>query len=250
MQIGVISKIHKVLGSVIQKLSNIKFDNPNTVLICDVLIASISLLLSIQLRIGLDFFSNSYLLLFNNILVFGLVSASISNWIKINNFSLDNINKVILVVLISNITFIPFMYWMCWNSDLPLAILIINIFIMSFLLISIRFIYNNFFKPKVYTLLIGNNESIVLFLNLYKDTIINNLKNIGIINTNPETNIDKRIAIPIMGNISELSDIIKVINVNQIIITNNELHTDYKEILFILSQQNKFMLLQICNMYD
>ena len=116
---------------------------------------------------------------------------------------------------------------------------------MSFLLIGFRYTYYNFFKTKSYALLIGNNESIITFLNLYEETIINNLKHIGIINTNPNINISSEINIPVIGNINDLQSIIKLININQIIIIDDNLSIGNKDSLFTLSKQYKFLLVQL-----
>lgn len=246
MQLEVIKNIiSRVLDSIISKISVNSFNNSTVILIFDSLIASTSLFISIQLRVGIDFFSSSYFLLFNNVFVFGLVSSSIFIWLKINNQSLDYINKLLLAILLSNTTFIPLMYFMNCNIDLPFAVLVINVFVMSVLLIGSRFIYYNLFRVKLYTLLIGNNDSITSLLNSYGNTIFNNLKDIGIINTDPNTMIDSRISIPVIGSIVDLQDIIKSITVNKIIITDDALLDDNRNILYILSQQYKFLLLQV-----
>lgn len=235
--------ILKLFGSIIIKILDSKLDNPIIILIFDGLVASISLLISIQLRIGLSSL-NSSILLFNNIFVFGLVSVSIFIWLKSNNQLLNHVNKLLISVVLSNTIFIPLMYLMCRNNDLPFTTVIINMFVMSCLLIGSRFIYYNF-KFKSYTLLIGNNKSIIMFLRSYKNTIIDTLKYIGIINTNPNININNGIEIPVVGNISELPNIIRLIDVSQIIIIDNELSNDDREVLFVLSQQYKFLLVQV-----
>lgn len=145
------------------------------------------------------------------------------------------------------------MYFMNWNSNLPFSIIIINLFVMSFLLLGIRYVYYTVFKPKSYTLLIGNRNSISAFINSYKDVINNPLNNIGslcdpisfgIINTNADTQIITKNNIPVIGNINDLSYIISSININQVIITTNDISNDNKELLRVLSDKYKFLILQ------
>ena len=57
--------------------------------------------------------------------------------------------------------------------------------------------------------------------------------------------IDSRIAIPVIGSIVDLQNIIKSITVNQVIITNEKLSDDDNTTLYNLSQQYKFLLLQV-----
>lgn len=250
MQLEAIKNIiFRTFNNVIIKIlhiNNISFTNPVIVLVCDSLIASISLIISIQLRVGIDYFYSSYILLFNNIFVFGLVNSSVFVWLKVNNQSLGYINKLLLAVLLSNTVFIPLMYLMNFNSNLPFSLLIINVFVMSFLLVGFRYIYYIFFGTKSYTLLVCDNESIIIFLNLYEEIIVNNLKYIGIINANPNINITSEIDIPVIGNINDLQNIIKLINVNQVIIIDDIVSDENKNSLFALSRQYKFLLLQLC----
>ena len=249
MQLEAIKNIvFRTFNNVILKIlhvNNISFTNPIIILVCDSLIASISFIISIQLRIGIDYFYSSYFLLFNNVFVFGLVSASVFTWLKVNNQSLSYINKLLLAILLSNTIFIPLMYLMNCNSNLPFALIVINMFVMSVLLVGFRYIYYSFFKTKSYTLLIGDNESIINFLNSYEEIIINNLKYIGIINANPNINITSEINIPVICDINNLQNIIKLINVNQIIIIGDVISSDNKNSLSILSNQYKFLLVQL-----
>lgn len=251
MQLGVvISKILERIKYVFSKLSNsicrinisriLVSENKNVILICDSLIASISLLISIQLRIGIDFF-DSYILLLNNIIVFGLVSASTFIWFKINNKLL--INKLLLSIIASNIIFIPLMYFMDCNIELPFSLLIINIFVMSFILIGLKYIDYNLHN-KLYTLLIGDSESILLFLKLHEDRILDYFPDIRIINTNPYIDITTNSNIPVLGNINDISNILELNKVNQVIITNNDLPDYDKNMLFNLSKQYKFIIVQ------
>ena len=142
------NRISRVLDNIISKISVNSFNNSTVILIFDSLIASTSLFISIQLRVGIDFFSSSYFLLFNNVFVFGLVSSSIFIWLKIselvspetNEFvspetNLNYINKLLLAILLSNTVFIPLMYFMNCNVDLPFAVLIINIQIGNLILL-------------------------------------------------------------------------------------------------------------------
>ncbi len=248
MQLEVIKNaVIKIFYYTIYKMSRISITNPIVILITNSLIASIALFLSIQLRIGISFFSFSYLLLINNLFVFGLVSASIFIVLQINNQSLHNkdINKLLLSVLIANILYIPLMYLMFKNIEIPLVSTIItNIFVMSCILMGVRYVYNIAFKPKSYILLLGNSDSISLFLNSYNNTINNNLDNIGIINTNPKMQIDPAVNVPVIGNIADLNYIISTINISQVIITDNDLSTDDEELLFVLSKHYKFLVLQ------
>ena len=251
----VISKILERIKIIPSKLSysisrvsirkHINFDNKNVILICDSVIASISLFVSIQLRIGIDFF-DSYVVLLSNIVVFGLVSASTFIWFGTNNKSLNNINKLLLAIIVSNVTFIPLMYFMNCNIDIPFSILIINLFVMSCILIGLKYIYYNL-HCKVYTLLIGNNESILLFLNSHEGQIHNYLQNIRIINSNPYVELSiQNNNIPVIGNINEISNILQLNNINQVIITDNNLSRYEKSILLNLSKQHHFILLQNC----
>ncbi|MBR1943975.1 MAG: hypothetical protein IJ848_00695 [Alphaproteobacteria bacterium] len=252
--VAVFSRILERIRFVLSKISEIQhskyinFDKQQVIIICDSFIAVISLFISIQLRIGVDSFDSSFLL-FNNLIVFGLVSASIFSWLKINNNILNNINKLLLAITASNITFIPLMYFMNVNIDFPLSILIINMFVMSFILIGLKYAYYNLYC-RVCTILIGNYESITMFLSSNKEI----LTNIKVINSNPYLKINLPNNIQVLGNINDLQEIMRFINVNQltftninqVIITNDNISISDKEVLFNLSKQYKFILLQVC----
>ena len=249
MQLELIKdRIFKVLDSLLYRISSISFEDTNVILVCNSVMSSISMFISIQLRIGMDFFSSSYLLLFNNVFVFGLVSASVFVWFKVNIQSLhyNDINKLLLSVLVSNFTFVPLLYLMNWTSDVPFAVILINIFVMSVLLLGLRYVYFILFSAREYTLLIGNRNSISVFLNSQNNVIYEFLNNIGVINTNPDIPIYIKNKIQVIGNIMDLSYIISRTNIKQVIIIDSNLQDDYKDLLFKLSKQHKFLLVQTC----
>ncbi|MBQ9441204.1 MAG: hypothetical protein IJU54_02255 [Alphaproteobacteria bacterium] len=242
------NRIVKVLDICLYKISSINFNNPNVILVCDSLIASTSLLISVQLRVGIACFDSSYLALFNTFVVFGLVSAGTFIWLKASNqsFKYNDINRLLLSILISNTIFVPLLYFMHWNSGLPFSIIVINIFVMIVLLLGLRYVYFILFKMNDYTLLIGNRSSISIFFNSYNDVMNCPVNNMGIINTNPDIPIYSKTNIPVIGNIMDINYIISRTNVNQVIITDSAIIGKYKEKLIDLSKKYKFLLVEIC----
>ena len=142
-----LSKIGKALDSffsvvctLIQNLKKnvIKDDALHTtttqsVLIFDSFIAFLSFFISIHIKVGMEFIDYSPIYILKNMLVFGLVSASVFLWTHTYQSywkytSVADIIPVIFSVFLINILFFPMMILMNQDDALPYSVIIVNFF--------------------------------------------------------------------------------------------------------------------------
>ncbi|GHT88991.1 hypothetical protein FACS1894113_2730 [Alphaproteobacteria bacterium] len=290
-----LSKIGKILDAVVAKSRKaISFisderhnkyvhtsgvNSPYTVLIFDSFVAFLSIFISIHLRIGMDFLEYSPIYITKNMFVFALVSSSVFLWLQTyqafwKHTSVEDMMPIFFSVILSNIIFFPLMLLMNQEDFLPHSVLIINVFVLSFMLFIPRFlakmIYNQRIKkmkkfdnhvknqlassPPV--LLIGNNESVDLFLRevIINDEVAFNFEPVGILTLN-HTDIGRSIkGVPIVGEVKELRMVLKElesvgVSPKQLVITEKALPENAKKFLQHYVQENGLLLMHVIHQY-
>ena len=246
-----------------------------TILILDSLIAFLSIFVAIELRIGEDFSDYSILYIVKNMLVFGLVSASVFLWGRTNlpfwkYTSNKDIVQIFLSSVIANIAFSPLMTLMNQEDFLPYSILIINIFILSFMLLAPRILSYFFYMQKVSkekrfdlitnslessageqpVLLIGTPQSAEIFLQelLFNEDIQFDFHPIGIFSIS-EVEIGRTVGgVEILGEVRSLSRVLKTLHQKnifprQIIITEKSMPEHIKNFILKYSANNGLILM-------
>jgi O-antigen biosynthesis protein WbqV len=251
--------------------------SPYFVLFFDSFIAFLSIFLSIHLRIGMDFLDYSPLYILENMLVFGLVSASVFLWFQTyQSFwkytSIEDVVPVFMSVVISNIIFFPLMMLMNQEDFLPHSVLIINTFVLTIILLIPRFtakiLYNNKMTKikKLETLtqasdktsevpsalLIGTSSSVDMFLNemVVDDEIPFYFDPLGILSIDKEEVGRAVRGIPIIGYVKQLNGIIRNlsnegITLKQIFITEKSIPDNMKKFLISCAHDHGTMLMHV-----
>lgn len=287
-----LSKIGKFLDGVVTKIGNLfqakskykskpgsnNMNCPIAILIFDSFIAFLSLFISIHLRIGMDFLDYSPAYIIKNMFVFALVSSSVFLWFQTHQAfwkytSIEDMVPIFLSVVLSNIIFFPLMMLMNQEDFLPYSVLVINIFVLTILLFIPRFLTKMFYNrklgrlrdhsnfsqsnvemPKV--LLIGNNESVDLFLGevIINEDINLNFEPVAILTLNSE-NVGRSIkSIPIIGEIRDLPNIMKElqasgVNIRQLVITEKNIQDNVKKFLAKYAQEHGLLLMHVIHQY-
>ncbi|MDR3031461.1 MAG: hypothetical protein LBU35_03705 [Holosporales bacterium] len=250
------------------------------ILTFDSFVAFLSVFISIHLRIGMDFLDYSPSYIVKNMFVFALVSASVFLWLQTHQTfwkytSIEDMTPIFLSVILSNVIFFPLMILMNQEDFLPYSVLIINVFVLTFLLLIPRFlarmIYNqriNKMKrfdnitrrekqldiPKV--LLIGNTESIDVFLRevVINDEVSFNCKPVGILTLTP-ADIGRIIkGVPIVGDIRNLIGVLKELNASgespsQLVMTEKTMPDNVKKFLVKYVQDHGLLLMHVIHQY-
>ncbi len=282
-----LSKIGKALDSffsvvctLIQNLKKnvIKDDALHTtttqsVLIFDSFIAFLSFFISIHIKVGMEFIDYSPIYILKNMLVFGLVSASVFLWTHTYQSywkytSVADIIPVIFSVFLINILFFPMMILMNQDDALPYSVIIVNFFVLTIMLMIPRFmtkiLYDNKIN-KIYkiksiqnyinpdkALLVGTPASVDIFL---RDVLSNeetqfNFDPVAILSLN-QIDVGHSIkGIPVLGDIKHVKSVFRTllrdkIMPKQIIITEHTLPEELKKILISHSQANNILLVHV-----
>ena len=255
---------------------------PYAILIFDGFIAFLSIFISTHLRVGMDFLDYSPIYIIKNMLVFGLVSSSVFLWLQTymsfwRYTSVDDLVPLFLSVLLSNIIFFPLMMLMNQEDFLPYSVLIINVFVLSFMLLAPRFVsrvlYNHRMNqikkfssqsesnkdymcmPSV--LLVGNTQSVEIFLReiVTNDDVEFNFNPVGILSTDP-SDVGMAIrGIPILGEITQLGKVMKTLSMQgisprQIILTEKNIPEHVKKFLINYTSNNNLLLIHVMHQYS
>lgn len=255
---------------------------PYSILIFDSLISFFSVFISIHLRIGMDFLDYSPRYMIENMLVFGLVSASVSLWLQTyQSFwkytSIEDAVPIFLSVIISNTLFFPLMLLMNKEDFLPYSVLAINVFVLFLMLIvprvTVRLLYNNrmskiknieMAKTKeekladaTQVLLVGSPAAVDMFLRdvVSNDDVQFSLDPVAILSTS-SSDVGRSIkGVPIIGSVKQLESAIRElfkegITPKQIIITERNIRDDMKNFLVSYVQQHGLLLMHVFYQYS
>lgn len=244
--------------------------SPYYILVFDGFIAFLSLFVSIHLRIGMDFLDYSPLYMLKNMFVFSLVASSVFSWIQTYQTiwrytSIEDVVPVFISVILANALFFPLMMLMNQEDFLPYSVLVINVFVLSFMLITPRFLTKMFYNQKAKkqryfdsisqrqeasdVVLVGNIDSIESF---FREVISNDEVNfsfnpVGIVLIN-QTELGRTIkGIPILGELRDIKGIIKTLNKSgrfprQIIISEKMISDSAKRFLVQFSQESGILV--------
>jgi FlaA1/EpsC-like NDP-sugar epimerase len=254
------------------------------ILLFDSFVSFLSIFISIHLRIGMDFLDYSQVYIIKNMLVFGLVCSSVFLWLQTHQSfwkytSTNDIISLFLSVVLSNIIFWPLMILMNQEDFLPYSVLVINVFVLSFLIIIPRFVsctlYNNRINvmkhnqdmnktatTKVYTppdvLLVGNSYSVEVFL---RETVMNEDVNfqfepVGVVSTSA-SEIGRTIrGVPIIGEVRYIGGLLKKIKneksvtPSQLIITDKNFPENMKRYLLKHAKEHNLVLMHVFHQYS
>lgn len=252
-----------------------------SILIFDSFVAFLSLFISIHLRIGMDFLDYSPAYIIKNMFVFGLVSSSIFLWLQTHQSfwrytSVEDMVPIFLSVILSNLIFFPLMMLMNQEDFLPYSVLIINVFVLSVMLLTPRFLSRTLYNQRMNklkkfdnltekeeaqvdmppVLLIGNNASVELFL---REVVINeditfNFDPVGILSiSEPDTGRTIK-GVPILGEVRELARILKSLRdegvyPRQIVITEKAIQDNVKSFLVKYVQDHGLLLMHVIHQY-
>ncbi len=257
--------------------------SPYYILVFDSFVAFLSIFISIHLRIGMDFLDYSPLYIVKNMLVFGLVSSSVFLWFQTyQSFwkytSVEDVVPVFLSVIVSNVIFFPLMMLMNQEDFLPYSVLIINVFVLAFMLLIPRFtariLYNsrisrtkkmehsikiqrNFSDTdQTQVLLVGNPSSVDLFLREFieNDEVQFDFKPVGILSIDQE-DIGRAIrGIPIIGTVKQISLGIRNLSregvfPKQILVTDKHIPEPLKKFLISFGQNHGLLLMHVLHQY-
>lgn len=257
---------------------------PNThysILFFDSFIAFLSLFVSIHLRIGMDFLDYSPIYVIKNMLVFGLVGSSVFLWFQTHQSfwrytSIEDIIPIFLSVVISNIIFFPLMMLMNQEDFLPYSVLIINIFVLNFMLLIPRFtariLYNNKMNqikriealtrgsekqveiPQI--LLVGGPASVDAFLREIFSTedMQINFDPVGVLSIDQE-DVGRSIkGVPIVGTIRQINFVMKEFSKEgvfpkQLFVTEKNIPENLKNFLVPYVQSHGILLMHVMHQY-
>lgn len=249
--------------------------SPYLILIFDSLIAFLSLFISIHLRIGMDFLDYSPVYILKNMLVFGLVAASVFSWLQTYQMfwrytTIEDMAPIFISVILANVIFFPLMMLMNQEDFLPYSVLTINVFVLSLLLMTPRFLcrisYNQKIKKQkkfdsvlrrneTYSetpdvLLVGNIESAEAFFRevIVNDDVTFNFNPVGILLIDQIETGRTIKGSPILGELRDINRILRDLNKNgtfprQIIITEKVLSDNEKRFLVKFSQDHGILLM-------
>jgi FlaA1/EpsC-like NDP-sugar epimerase len=255
--------------------------SPYSVLLFDSFIAFLSIFLSIHLRIGMDFLDYSTLYMLKNMLVFGLVSASVFLWFQTyQSFwrytSAEDVIPVVLSVIVSNIIFFPLMMLMNQEDFLPYSVLAINIFVLSLTLLIPRFTARVLYSHRVakmkkieamtkvekkpsavpQILLIGCSASVDMFLGEISsnEDLQFNFEPVGILSIDQDEVGRAVKGVPIIGHVRQLGSVIRELaqkNVfpGQIFITEKSISDNMKKFLMSCIRNHGLLLMHVMHGY-
>lgn len=251
--------------------------SPYAILIFDSFIAFLSIFISIHLRIGVDFLDYSPIYIIKNMLVFGLVSASVFLWLQTHQSfwrytSVEDMLPLFLSVALSNIIYFPLMLLMNQEDFIPYSVLTINLFVLSFMLIIPRFISRLLYSNKINKmkkiddltkvedrqaeipeiLLIGSPSSVDVFLRdvITNDDIQFNFDPVGILSID-QVDIGRSIkGIPIIGDVRNIGSSIHQLAKSgifprQIVITERSIPDNMKKFLLKYVQDHGILLMHV-----
>jgi O-antigen biosynthesis protein WbqV len=253
--------------------------SPYAILIFDSFVAFLSIFISIHLRVGMDFLDYSPIYIIKNMFVFGLVSSSVFLWIQTHQFfwrytTIEDMVPIFLSVILSNILFFPLMTLMNREDFFPYSVLIINLFVLSIMLVTPRFLsrilYNQKIKkmkrfskeleqqaevPRI--LLVGNSASIEVFLRevVSNNDVSFNFEPVGILTFDREEVGHIINGIPIVGEIRDIHNVMRTLNnrekifPKQIILTEKALPENAKRFLIRYVQENGMLLMHVIHQY-
>lgn len=249
--------------------------SPYLILIFDSFVAFLSLFISIHLRIGMDFLDYSPMYILKNMFVFGLVSASVFSWIQTYQTfwrytSVEDMVPIFISVILANALFFPLMMLMNQEDFLPYSILVINAFVLSFMLMVPRFLSRILYNQKIKkqkkfdaiikrsetsseipdVLLIGNIDSAEAFFRevVSNEDVTFNFNPVGILLID-QMEIGRVIkGIPILGELRDISVIMRNLHKEgkfprQIVITEKILSDNAKRFLIKFSQEHGILLM-------
>jgi O-antigen biosynthesis protein WbqV len=229
----------------------------------------------------MDFLDYSPLYMLKNMLVFGLVSASVFLWFQTyQSFwrytSAEDVVPVVLSVIVSNIIFFPLMMLMNQEDFLPYSVLAINAFVSSLTLLIPRFtarvLYNNRVakmkkieamtkteeKPSAIfqVLLIGCSASVDMFLREISDNedLQFNFEPIGILSIDQDE-IGRAVkGVPIIGHVRQLGSVIRKLAQEsvfprQIFITERSISDSMKRFLVSCVHNHGLLLMHVMHEY-
>ena len=259
------------------KHSSSSVTSPYAILIFDSFLAFLSIFISIHLRIGMDFLDYSPIYILKNMLVFGLVSSSIFLWLQTHQSfwrytTIEDMTPIFLSVILSNLLFFPLMMLMNQEDFLPYSVLIINIFVLSFMLMIPRFLSRMIYNQKLNkikrfdsvtkrteqssdipeVLIIGNSASVEAFFRevISNDDVSFNFDPVGIL-TLDQADIGRIIkGVPILGELRDINRIIKTLNKEgifprQIVISEKNLPENAKKFLVRYVQEHGLLLMHV-----
>ncbi len=251
--------------------------SPYFILIFDSFVAFLSLFVSIHLRIGMDFLDYSPIYILKNMFVFALVSASVFSWIQTYQTfwrytSVEDMIPIFISVILANALFFPLMMLMNQEDFLPYSVLIINAFVLSFMLMVPRFLSRILYNQKKKkqkrfdsilkksetsseipdVLLIGNIGSAEAFFRevVSNEDVTFNFNPIGILLIN-QMEIGRVIkGIPILGELRDIGLIMRKLNKEgkfprQIVITEKILSDNAKRFLLKFAQEHGILLMHV-----
>ena len=249
------------------------------VLAFDGFMAFLSLFISIHLRIGMDFLDYTPLYILKNMLVFGLVSASIFLWLQTNQAfwrytTIEDVLPVFLSAALANLLFFPLMMLMNQEDFLPYSILVINVFVLSFSLLIPRFLCRMTYNQKISkikqfetvkrnvpgapkVLLVGNISSVEAFCREVEENeeIDFNFDPVGIL-TLDQAEMGRAIrGIPILGELRDISAVTKELKTEgiypkQIVLTDKTLPELAKGFIMRYAKSTGTMLLHVLFQYS
>jgi O-antigen biosynthesis protein WbqV len=257
--------------------------SPYAILLFDSVVAFLSIFISIHLRIGMDFLDYSQSYIIKNMFVFGLVSSSVFLWLQIHQSfwrytSIEDMAPIFLSVILSNLLFFPLMILMNQEDFLPYSVLIINIFVLSFMLMIPRFLTRMMYNQKInkikkygdlhhgnnsrkqsdspQVILIGSTAANEIFLRevINNEDITFNFTPVGILAMDPE-DIGRVIkGIPILGEVRELGRILRELREDdiipkQLVITEKTVPEYMKNFLARYVQDHELLLMHVIHQY-
>lgn len=251
--------------------------SPYAILIFDTFLAFLAIFISIHLRIGMDFLDYSPIYILKNMLVFGLVSSSMFLWLQTHQSfwrytTVEDMTPIFLSVILSNFLFFPLMMLMNQEDFLPYSVLIINIFVLSFMLMIPRFLSRMIYNQRISkikrfdsitkrteqasdvpeVLLIGNSDSVEAFFRevISNDDVSFNFDPVGILTLDQadEGRIIK--GVPILGELRDINKIIRTLNKDgvfprQIVISEKNLPENAKKFLIRYVQDHGLLLMHV-----
>lgn len=251
------------------------------VLIFDSFVAFLSIFISIHLRIGMDFLDYSPAYIMKNMFVFGLVSSSVFLWLQTHQSfwrytSVEDMMPIFLSVILSNLIFFPLMMLMNQEDFLPYSVLIINVFVLSVMLLTPRFLSRMMYNQRMNkmkkfdkltqreeaqvdmppVLLIGNNSSVEVFL---REVVINedvtfNFDPVGILSIS-DPDVGRTIkGVTILGEIRDLARVLRTLHEEgvfprQIVITEKAIPDNIKNFLVRYVQEHGLLLMHVIHQY-
>lgn len=263
------------------KKNNSALAAPYTILLFDCFIAFLSIFISIHLRIGMDFLDYSPSYIIKNMFVFCLVCSSVFLWLQTHQSfwrytSIEDIISLFLAVVLSNIIFFPLMMLMNQEDFLPYSVLVINVFVLSFMIITPRFVACTLYNHRMNTsrnnseihnlqkvhespsaLLIGGSNATEIFLReiVMNDELDFQFNPIGIVSMDI-SEVGRTVkGLPILGEIRELHLVMKSLKKegiypNHLIITDKNLQDSVKKHLLKYTQDNKLILMHVFYQYS